>query len=429
MLPDLCRNNVMIWRGTVSCDLRWRTRGRRLVTQSDRFESLDAWRGVCALLVAFYHYVYSLPNDLQDVRFLHNSYLFVDFFFVLSGFVIFHAYRDRIDSDTEAWIFVIRRLGRVWPAHLATLAGFVAVVAAIGALPHPNTLSISSGQGEYSIPGLLLQVVLLNAMGLQGTATWNGPAWSIGAEFYTYLLFACVVLCGQRRLVIVSIGLSALALAVIMWRAPTYMNSTFDYGFLRCVAGFFAGGVAYHVHERCRAAQLKFATIAEIVSLTAVVLLVVSAGRNPDAVSAGSLAAPVVFAVVILIFAREQGVLSRLLKLAPFRTVARYSYSIYITHKLVLVMIVYLAWLTGIREVSAPPQQLGMFQSWPPGMLPFVFLAVVLLLSAASYRFVEVPGRNHFNRMATRLQENAREPQPHGLARRYLPASSSILIR
>jgi peptidoglycan/LPS O-acetylase OafA/YrhL len=79
-------------------------------------------------------------------------------------------------------------------------------------------------------------------------------------------------------------------------------------------------------------------------------------------------------------------------------------------------LLVYLAWFTGMREVSAPPQQLGMFLSWPAGALTFVFFAALLLVSAASYRFIEVPGRNHFNRVATRLHERARHPQLRSLA-------------
>jgi len=302
---------------------------------------------------------------------------------------------------------------------MAALVGLAIVLAIIAALPHPNRLNITLSQGEYSVRAFLLQVVLLNAVGLQGMTTWNGPAWSIGAEFYTYLLFACVVLLWRRSLVIVSIALSLLALAIIMWRAPVYMNSTWDYGFLRCIAGFFAGGVAYHVHERCRVVPLKFPTIVELASLAIVVLLVVSAGQNPDAVSARSLAAPVVFAVAILIFARERGLVSLVLKLGPFRQVARYSYSIYITHELVLIPIAYLAWLTGVRELSTPPQQLGMFQSWPTGVLPFVFFAAVLLVSAASYRFIEVRSRNYFNRVAVRVHERARDSQLPGLAGRF----------
>jgi peptidoglycan/LPS O-acetylase OafA/YrhL len=360
-----------------------------------------------------------LPSGLRDVSFLHNSYLFVDFFFVLSGFVIFHAYRDRIDNDIGALTFAIRRFGRVWPAHMTALIGFAIILAIIATMPHPNNLNITSAQGEHSVRAFLLQIVLLNAVGLQDGTTWNGPAWSIGAEFYTYLVFACVVLFWRRRLMIVSIVLSLLALAIILWRAPTYMNSTWDYGLFRCIAGFFAGGVAYHIHERYRAVPLKFATTAEVAGLAIVVLLVVGAGHSPDVVSVRSLAAPLVFAVAILIFARERGSISYLLKLAPFRPAARYSYSIYITHELVLVLVIYLAWFTGIREMSAPPQQLGVFQSWPTGLLPFVFLAAVLLVSVASYHTIEVPSRRYFNRVAKRLHERAHNQQLPDLAGQF----------
>jgi peptidoglycan/LPS O-acetylase OafA/YrhL len=375
------------------------------VTNTERFESLDAWRGVCALLVAFYHYIYALPSGLRDVGFLHNSYLFVDFFFVLSGFVIFHTYRDRIDNTTGAAVFALRRFGRVWPAHMAVLAGFVILLLIVAALPHPNYLNFTADYGAFSGRAFLFQIVLLNAMGFQGGTTWNGPAWSIGAEFYTYLMFACVILLWRRRLVTVSIALSFLALTIILWRAPDYMNSTWDYGLIRSAAGFFIGGVAYHIHERSRAVPLKFATIVEIVGLAVVVLFVSNAGDSPDAVSVRSLAAPVVFAAAVLIFARERGYVSLILKLAPFRGIGRYSYSIYITHELVLILIVYLTWFTGVQESSVPPQQLGMFQSWPTGILPLVFFAVLLLVSATSYGFIEVRARNYFNDLATRLQE------------------------
>ena len=51
-----------------------------------RFRALDSWRGIAACLVALYHL--DAYSHLFDVPFLRNSYLMVDFFFVLSGFVI-----------------------------------------------------------------------------------------------------------------------------------------------------------------------------------------------------------------------------------------------------------------------------------------------------------------------------------------------------
>ena len=63
----------------------------------------------------------------MPLQFIRHSYLFVDFFFVLSGFVIAHAYGDRLKSPLEVWQFIVRRFGRVWPLHIAVLAAFIAV--------------------------------------------------------------------------------------------------------------------------------------------------------------------------------------------------------------------------------------------------------------------------------------------------------------
>jgi peptidoglycan/LPS O-acetylase OafA/YrhL len=82
-------------------------------------------------------------------------------------------------------------------------------------------------------------------------------------------------------------------------------------------------------------------------------------------------------------------------------------------------LVIYLAWFTGIREMSAPPQQLGVFQSWPTGLLPFVFLAAVLLVSVASYHTIEVPSRRYFNRVAKRLHERAHNQQLPDLAGQF----------
>ena len=65
-----------------------------------RFEVLDAWRGIAALLVAVYHF--QTMHHAAFLPFVRNSYLFVDFFFVVSGFVIAHAYAGRLETRRDA---------------------------------------------------------------------------------------------------------------------------------------------------------------------------------------------------------------------------------------------------------------------------------------------------------------------------------------
>ena len=72
-----------------------------------RFEVLDAWRGIAALMVAVFHF--NALHHAAYMPFVRNSYLFVDFFFVLSGFVIAHAYAERLTSGEAIVVFVIDR--------------------------------------------------------------------------------------------------------------------------------------------------------------------------------------------------------------------------------------------------------------------------------------------------------------------------------
>ncbi len=89
-----------------------------------RFEALDGWRGVCACLVVLFHFNGYSP--IYTAPLVRNSYLFVDFFFVLSGFVIAWNYGTRLGSWPEVRRFLVLRLGRVYPLHLFMLFLFLA---------------------------------------------------------------------------------------------------------------------------------------------------------------------------------------------------------------------------------------------------------------------------------------------------------------
>src|SRR5882757_7822109 len=91
---------------------------------TNRFEALDGWRGVCACLVVLFHFHGHSP--VYSSALVRNSYLFVDFFFVLSGFVIAWNYATKLDTWPGVKRFLILRLGRVYPLHLFMLLCFVA---------------------------------------------------------------------------------------------------------------------------------------------------------------------------------------------------------------------------------------------------------------------------------------------------------------
>ncbi|TGW04461.1 acyltransferase, partial [Mesorhizobium sp. M2D.F.Ca.ET.145.01.1.1] len=90
----------------------------------DRFQVLDSWRGICALLVALFHF--PTASVISQSSFIGSSYLFVDFFFVLSGFVIASSYANRLGRPEEVARFALVRFGRIYPLHLVMLAAFAA---------------------------------------------------------------------------------------------------------------------------------------------------------------------------------------------------------------------------------------------------------------------------------------------------------------
>lgn len=367
--------------------------------QRARFQALDAWRGICAILVVIFHFVSVLPTSLANSSFVANAYLFVDFFFVLSGFVICHSYRDNISTARHFWRFVVRRFARVWPLHAVTLAVLLVAIVCVNHLPHPDDLSLTWDDNSYAVRALLPNLLLLNSFGMQGS-TWNGPAWSIGAEFCVYFLFGALLLVARRGLVSICVVLTAAALAFIFLRAPDLMNTTWDYGVVRCVAGFSAGVVAYHCYERFDVSTPLKSTMIECTALVFVISFVIGAGSGPDHVFVISLAAPVMFGVAVVAFAREGGLLSVILRARPFRALGRFSFSIYLIHQPLLVMACYGIWLAGYRTKAFGPTADGPSVTGSHLILLYFIFAVVLI-AAFTYSFIEVPTRRRLNMLVS----------------------------
>ena len=173
-----------------------------------RYEILDGLRGVAAVLVVLFHLLETYSNG-QSTQIINHGYLAVDFFFVLSGFVIGYAYDDRWDKMTT-WGFFKRRLVRLQP--------MVIMGTVVGACFY------LFGQGDGfpligNVPGwkVLLAFVMgclmipcgagMDIRGWGEMNSFNGPNWSLTWEYVGNILYALVF----RRLP--KIGLAILAAA------------------------------------------------------------------------------------------------------------------------------------------------------------------------------------------------------------------------
>ena len=357
------------------------------------FDALNSLRGVCALLVACFHFhVLGVIYGLPIVRY---GWMFVDFFFVLSGFVVSHAYARRL-AEHRIGIprFLVLRLGRIYPLHLFVLLLLVAI-----------EIARSAGLGErpafdeaHSVPAILTNLALLQSMGVHGGNTWNGVSWSIAAEMWAYLLVALVIAIWPRRALTLFAGAGVLSLLVLLRFSERGLDATYDLGTWRAILGFTLGVLvqaAYVAGLRVRG------TAAEIAASVAPLLFVswVHAG-------AGTFLVLPLFAFAVLVFAAQSGWISRCLA-ARFPTfLGTISYSIYMTHGLVQLLAFEVIKRVGPAYgftfgVGAKGDDIAA----PPIAGDLVVLATIggtIVLSAMTYRYVEVPARNWVRALAER---------------------------
>lgn len=208
---------------------------------------LTALRFVAALWVVLYLFWPRLAVSDTPALIAHG-YLGVELFFILSGFILSHVYGDEVRSGAFRYLrFLGARIARIYPLHLATLAGMgllVAAAAIVGVEADPSILSWAS------LPANLL---LMQAWGLAPVAGWNHPSWSVSAEWFAYLtfpLFMSVMLPGARR------PFTTLALTVAFMfgvyagferlSGESLTSATISWGALRIVP-CFAYGCALHI--------------------------------------------------------------------------------------------------------------------------------------------------------------------------------------
>ena len=309
----------------------------------EHFGVLDIFRGIFSSMVVLFHLSTFSNTPIINNPFILNSDLFVDFFFVLSGFVIAYSYQH-ISNGQQFLKFYKKRFLRLYPLHCVMLLAFVVVEVSkhfLSAYVHVNELNNPDNNSTTFLSSLLL----LHSIKMPGIhdVSWNIPSWSISAEMIAYLVFGVLMVIIHRakaykwRSGVYLLLLSAVVVIftwITGWEKLTY---SFDWGFLRALMGFFTGVICYNVYsaikERLRRLPTSFFNIAEA---TILVLILFSVWHTAW-FSHYEYMFEVLFFTCILLFAFEKGFISHTLKKIPLlEKIGRYSYSIYMTHALLL---------------------------------------------------------------------------------------------
>ncbi len=367
-----------------------------MATPPHRFEALDSWRGICALMVALLHF--EAFSHLKDLPFFNDAYLFVDFFFVLSGFVIAANYQERLANGFGLSKFMLLRFGRLYPLYFVILLSLFLLELFQG-------VSVFS-RPDRSVASLFANIFLLQSFGTFHALSWNAPGWSIATEFWTCLLFAIACTLWPKKLTFIAITSVALSLGLIVALSKFGMNVTYDYGMPRCIAGFSIGVLTFAIWQKISGFQFdeSLAFVLEVACILSVVLFVAIAKQDQI-----SILAPLLFAFVVLVFAAERGPISKLLRLSPFLFLGALSYSIYIVHLLVETVLVdlikYLSisydlgLISKFQRADEVVDMLGRTQS-QGDIWVLALLILVIAVSAVTYHFVEVPSRRWFRKIA-----------------------------
>ncbi len=345
----------------------------------DELRALTSARGLAAWLVVLFHIrrsIDGLPDFAMAV--FQKGYLAVDFFFLLSGFVIWLSYSERLRAGGLAEIpaFLKRRIARIWPLHLFML-GFAVLMA---------LAMLATGRHSDAFPffELPLHVALLQNWGFAHALSWNDPAWSISCELAAYLLFPPLALAIDWRRVpsaaiVAAIGALLLLLHIVFARQGLWQlgQEISQMGLIRCVLEFAAGTAVCALWLRWRAAWRLPAAMSALIALALLGGWI--AGLVPE-----TLAVPMGFATLLLALALTAGRRGNPLEIALLHYLGEISYATYLSH--------YLLWYAFKLALVSDAHAVG----WP---LVALYLAIVLATSMALYHLVERPAQRWINRL------------------------------
>jgi peptidoglycan/LPS O-acetylase OafA/YrhL len=356
---------------------------------------LTSLRGIAALWVMLFHldviFFYRdfgplIPHELTGI--ITKGYLWVDFFFLLSGFVISHVYGAAFATSSDRIhlikSFLWARFTRIYPLHLFILALLVPLAIIIPLL-FPAVVD-GSWDTFLAWPALLDNLLLINAMKQHVYLSWNIVAWSIGAEWWAYVSSCFILPYVFRRNIsykVIAILVSS-AVLIGMFSMRGNLDITFDYGWVRCLAEFTLGTIIYQIYRYSFGEVWLSKNSCFLVSA----LMIVTAFHF----SLSDILLAPLFTLLLLCAAYNKGFIKKILEGKALSYLGDISYSIYMMHGFwFLVFWFSLTYLKSEMKIISlsVPVKLGLGVS---------FVGLTIISAHYTYHYIEIKARQLLRR-------------------------------
>lgn len=343
-----------------------------------------------------WYFVCSKWFDLAVAR----GYVWVEFFFALSGFILVHVYGDKAADFWKtrggAYLpFLKARLARLYPIHLATLLSMLALMVVLNQLSYwGGYVSIYNQPWApfNTWPSFIANLFLVQGWNLFPWLTWNGASWFVSVEFALCLLFPIYLLIARGRwwmgVALIGLGISWLTLLAV--NAGVGIDITYRDGVFRGMAGF---GVGVGLAMVYRDVKAKVENLPEwafhAAQGMALLYLFWATYHTGWAHTPADLWLASAFYVLIFVLAFDRGFLAKAFASKVPMTLGAWSYGIYMGQTF---------WLQAIRYLEQrwyPADNTPMFGTTFNNLMwwvePFLLVAVCIAWGALLTKAVEHP--------------------------------------
>jgi len=354
-----------------------------------RFEVLDSFRGLASVFVILHHMHY-VGSIAEDSFFIHSD-LFVEFFFILSGFVLAHAYAYKKNLQFKEYF--IARTFRILPLHLFVLGAFI-LLELLKLFIHHNLFALATFpfQNSMALSQILPNMLLLQAwLPFANNVSCNPPAWSISIEYYMYMIFFLTLLLKPVFKILAWVLISASMFYLLS------VGFSIDTVILRGLSSFFLGVLVYifyhSVHKKIVFSSWYFTLIELLLLLCVPYVLTADIPHYKPLFMTG------LFAIIVFTFAFEKGFFSQVLKYSFFLFLGKISYSIYMIHVFILFSFLWvIVAIEKLFHAELTPMIKGMvyIDLGSPlynNILIFCLLFFIIFMAKFSHKYIEQQGQ------------------------------------